>query len=96
LFCGVHLDYLENASLVAPVRGVLDSVYAEGAFVLFLLQYSPDLDPIELMWSKLKAVLRKLKARTCDELQTALQQALSMITLSDVKNWFTHDGYKTM
>jgi predicted amino acid-binding ACT domain protein len=48
------------------------------------------------VWSKLKAVLRKLKARIHEELQTALQQALSMITLSDVKNWFTYDGYKTM
>jgi transposase len=62
------------------VGGVLGSIYAEGAFVLFLPQYSPDLNSIELMWSKLKAVLRKLKARTCDELQTALRQALNAIT----------------
>jgi transposase len=78
------------------VRGVLDPIYAMGASVLFLPQYSPDFNPIELMWSKLKAVLRKLKARTHEELQIALQHALNAIALSDIKNWFIHDGYKTM
>jgi transposase len=78
------------------MKGVLDPVYKKGVSVVFLPQYSPDLNPIELMWSKLKAVLRKLKARTHEELQTALQQALNTITLIDIKNWFTHDGYKTM
>jgi transposase len=73
--------------------GVLDPIYARGASVLFLPQFSPDLNPIELMWSKLKAVLRKLKARTHEELQRALQQAFSRITKLDIKNWFTHDGY---
>jgi transposase len=75
------------------VKGVLDPIYAKGASVLFLPQYSPDLNPIELMWSKLKAVLRRLKARTHEELQTALQQALKAITNTDIKNWFTHNGY---
>ncbi len=78
------------------VRGVLDLIYARGALVLFLPQYLSDLNPIEFMWSKLKAVLRKLKARTHEELQNALQQALNAITKTDIKNWFTHDGYKTM
>jgi hypothetical protein len=43
-----------------------------------------------------KAILRKLKARTFEELQVALKTALAAITLVDVKNWFKHDGYKTM
>jgi hypothetical protein len=41
-------------------------------------------------------MLRKLKARTLEELQKALQEALNATTLSDVKNWFAHDGYKTI
>jgi len=54
------------------------------------------LNPIELMWSKLKAVLRKIKARTFEELQVALQQALATVTQMDIRGWFKHDGYKTM
>jgi len=45
------------------------------------------------VWSKVKAVLRKLKARTFEELQFALKMALAAITLGDIKNWFKHDGY---
>jgi len=48
------------------------------------------------MWSKVKAVLRKLKARTHEELQKALKIALDAITLSDIKNWFKHDGYASI
>jgi transposase len=55
--------------------------------------YSSDFNPVELMWSKVKAVLRKLKAWTHEELQFALQQALNTITKIDNKNWFTHNGY---
>ncbi|MDR2700683.1 MAG: transposase, partial [Nitrososphaerota archaeon] len=78
------------------VRGVLDPIYARVRLFCFCHGILSDLNSIESVWSKLKAVLRKLKARTCDELQTALRQALSTITLSDIKNWFTYDGYKTM
>jgi len=75
------------------VDGVWDPVFERGAFVWFLPVYSPDLNPIELMWSKVKAVLRKLKARTHEELQKALRAALDTIALVDIKNWFKHDGY---
>jgi transposase len=78
------------------VKGVLDPIYAKGVSVLFLPVYSPDLNPIELLWSKVKSVLRKLKARTHDELLVALQQALKTVTMSDIKGWFSHDGYRTM
>jgi transposase len=74
------------------VEGVLDPIYERGAFVWFLPVYSPDLNPIELLWSKVKAVLRKLEARTFEELQKALKIALNAITLVDIKNWFKHDG----
>ena len=75
------------------VLGVLDPIYEKGAYVWFLPVYSPDLNPIELLWSKVKSILRKLKARTFEELQKALRIALNAITPTDIKNWFKHDGY---
>ena len=74
-------------------EGALDPIYERGAFVWFLPVYSPDLNPIELLWSKLKAILRQLKARTCEDLQKALKTALAAITLEDIRNWFKHNGY---
>jgi transposase len=75
------------------VEGALDPIYERGAYVWFLPVYSPDLNPIELMWSKMKAVLRRLKARSWEDLQKALKTALAAITLSDISEWFKHDGY---
>ena len=73
--------------------GVLDPIYEKGATVLFLPEYSPDLNPIELMWSKIKSVLRKLKPRTAEELLNAMGQALDLVTYDDIIGWFKHDGY---
>jgi len=75
------------------VAGSLDPVFERGARVLFLPPYSPDLNPIEMSWSKMKSVLRKLKPRTYDELIAALQIALDSFSIDDIKNWFAHDGY---
>ena len=75
------------------VKGALDPIYEGGAFVWFLPVYSPDLNPIELMWSKVKAILRQLKARSWEDLQKALEAALAAITLDDISGWFKHDGY---
>lgn len=65
-----------------------------GAQVLWLPPYSPDFSPIELMWSKVKAYLKKVKARTQTELEKAIAEALETITLSDCRNWFRHCGYE--
>lgn len=65
-----------------------------GAQVLWLPPYSPDFSPIELMWSKVKAYLKKVKARTQVELETAIAEALETITVSDCLNWFRHCGYQ--
>jgi transposase len=65
-----------------------------GAQVLWLPPYSPDFSPIELMWSKVKAYLRKVKARTQNELEKAIAEALETITISDCLNWFRHCGYQ--
>jgi len=65
-----------------------------GAQVVWLPPYSPDFSPIELMWSKVKAYLKKLKARTQEELEKAIADALKTITTNDCLNWFRHCGYK--
>jgi len=83
---------MDNYS-VHKVAGILDPIYAKGAEVLFLPTYSPDLNPIEMAWSKIKAILRKLKPRTGEGMQTAMKIALNAITKTDVENWFAHDGY---
>lgn len=66
---------------------------AAGAEVWFLPPYSPDLNPIEKMWSKVKAMLRKAKARTEETLLQAIGNALAAVTRSDATNWFASCGY---
>lgn len=57
--------------------------------VIFLPAYSPDFNPIEKMWSKIKSVLRKLKVRTLDNLSNAIDSAFSLISPSDCHGWFS-------
>ena len=64
-----------------------------GAEVLFLPAYSPDLNPIEKMWSKLKEFLRSAQARSRPSLIEAIASALETITAQDVINWFASRGY---
>jgi len=64
-----------------------------GARVAFLPAYSPDLNPIELMWSKIKALLRAAQARTREGLLEAIGKALAAVSPGDAQNWFAHFGY---
>ena len=64
-----------------------------GASVRFLPAYSPDLNPIEMMWSKVKALLRTAEARTAEDLQRAIGQALQRVTPQDAAHWFAACGY---
>lgn len=75
------------------VTGVSELVRSVGAELLYLPPYSPDLNPIEKMWSKLKAYFRKLKLRSIELLQAAIPEAFSTITASDAHGWFTASGY---
>lgn len=68
-------------------------IEARGCRLLFLPAYSPDLSPIELAFSKLKAVLRRLEARTQAALEEAIGEALQTITPKDACGWFVHCGY---
>ncbi|CAN5433347.1 hypothetical protein BH09SUM1_BH09SUM1_27940 [soil metagenome] len=73
-----------------PARRAIE---AAGARILDLPPYSPDLNPIEKMWSKLKAYLRKAAARTPEALTEAVAQALRTITIQDAFGWFRSCGY---
>ncbi len=73
---------------------VWQAIEARGCQLLFLPSYSPDLSPIEEAFSKLKAFLRRVGARTPETLQEALRQALLTITVQDAHGWFGHCGYQ--
>jgi transposase len=68
-------------------------IHAAGAEVLFLPPYSPDLNPIEKMWSKVKQSLRTAEARTEEELHQAIGAALETVTAQDAAHWFVSCGY---
>jgi len=87
-------DILVLDNLSAHRASAIEEVAAEcGASVLWLPPYSPNFSPIELMWSKIKAVLRAAKARTHEELEQALVTALKLVTAADCEGWFKHCGY---
>lgn len=65
------------------------------AKVVFLPAYSPDLNPIEKMWSKVKQLLRGIKATTAEEIYSGIKRALSAVSARDAQGWFTSCGYKS-
>lgn len=71
----------------------VEMITAAGCRVLFLPPYSPDFNPIEEMWSKVKAYLREVEARTLPALYDAVGRALSLVTPSDCLGFFRHSGY---
>jgi transposase len=107
----VFLAYVEHA-LVPELRpgdvvildnlqphkatGVREMVEAAGARLLYLPPYSPDFNPIENMWSKVKQHLRSAAARTFEALQAAVWAALDRVTPSDCAGFFRHCGYPAM
>ena len=70
------------------VQGVRERIEAAGAQLLYLPPYSPDLNPIEKAWAKLKQLLRAAKARTKQALDQAIAQMLPLLTAEDAKAWF--------
>ena len=72
------------------VRSAIESA---GCSVLFVPPYSPDYNPIEKLWSKLKGVLRRIAARTQEALDAAITEAAGTITASDAANWIRGAGY---
>lgn len=80
---------------LSPHKGApaLALITQAGAEVRFLPAYSPDLNPIEPMWSKVKTGLRTAEARTQASLLAAIAASLETITPQDARNWFGHCGY---
>ena len=76
-----HMEQVRTVLMQAHIR------------LMYLPAYSPDLNPIEMMWSKVKAILRKRKERTADNLLSAIKEAMQEITLQDCQRWFRKAGY---
>ncbi len=81
-----HVVVMDNLSS-HKVTGVRERIEAAGAELLYLPPYSPDLNPIEKAWAKLKAQLRSAKARTADALDIAIAELLPNIRPQDAQAW---------
>jgi transposase len=76
--CSIHKGKEIEKAIVAP-----------GAKLIYLPPYSPDFNPIENFWSKVKNTLRSVGARTYKALESAIAEAYSQVSLKDIRNWFT-------
>ena len=76
------------------VAGVREAIRAAGASLLYLPPYSPDLNPIEQMFAKLKAPLRKAAARTREALWTTIGQLLDLFSPTECGNYIANSGYE--
>ncbi len=84
---------MDNLGAHRPER-IRELIEARGAELVFVPSYSPDLNPIERAFSKIKNILRKLGARTHEALLEALEEALSKVTPAEAAGWFGHCGYQ--
>lgn len=99
----IFVDYLENVLIPTLEKGdiiIMDNMRSHhvkkvaevlenaGMNLLYLPPYSPDFNPIEKLWSKIKSILRMIKARTLDALPNAIDFAFSAISPSDCRGWF--------
>lgn len=82
-----NLSAHRDSDALAAIRGC-------GAEVLFLPPYSPEFNPIEKAWGKIKAVLRRLTTLTRDAFDAAVAMAIKTITLDDVRAWTAYAGYE--
>ena len=87
-----HLVIMDNLA-AHKVAGVREVIEACGATLLYLPPYSPDLNPIENAFAKLKAYVRKVAARTIEALEAAAAEALKTFKPAECENFFAHAGY---
>lgn len=85
---------MDNSS-IHKGKEVAQAIEKAGAILLYLPPYSPDFNPIENFWSKVKTILRSLAARTYQALNEAISLAFNQISQTDIFNWFTHGCYCT-
>lgn len=91
--CEGQLVVMDNLGAHRPKR-IRDLVEARGAELVYLPSYSPDLNPIEQAFSKIKNILRKLGAPNHKDLLEAMEVALSKVSPADAAGWFDHCGYQ--
>jgi transposase len=91
--CEGQVVVMDNLGAHRPKR-IRELIEARGAELAFVPSYSPDLNPIEQAFSKIKNILRKLGARTHEALLEAMEEALSEVTPADAAGWFDHCGYE--
>lgn len=84
---------LDNLPAHKPVE-VTRAIERAGAKLRFLPPYSPDFNPIELAFSKIKALLKKAAARTREDLWDAIRNAIDAVTPADCRSFFTATGYE--
>jgi transposase len=83
---------MDNLGAHRPKR-IRELIEARGAQLVFVPSYSPDLNPIEQAFSKIKSILRKQGVRTHEALLEAMEEALGKVTPRDAAGWFEHCGY---
>jgi transposase len=85
---------MDNLGAHRPKR-VRELIEERGCELIYLPPYSPDLNPIEEAFAKLKHILRKISARTKEALIEAMGRALASVSAEDVRGFFTHCGYRS-
>jgi transposase len=90
--CKGQVVVLDGLGAHRPQR-IRELIEARGADLVFLPSYSPDFNPIEEAFSKIKALMRKEGARVREALLEAIAQALAAVTTEDAAGWFAHAGY---
>lgn len=88
-----HTVIMDNVKFHLQSR-IKEAIESIGAKIIFLPPYSPDFNPIENMWSKLKAMLRKLAPRTGRDFKKSIKIAFESINQVDLHGWFKHCGYR--
>ena len=78
---------------VHRVAGVAETLARFGAKALYLPPYSPELNPIEMLWSTLKAWIRKIAPRTLGRVKDAVEREWEKVTIDLCRNWISHAGY---
>jgi len=74
-------------------KHIIEAIEAVGASVLFTPPYSPEFNPIEKTWAKIKDLIRRLETMTRDAFDAAVSTAMEAITMEDRQGWFKHAGY---
>jgi len=87
-----QIVFLDNVS-THKVDGIEEAIEARGARAVFLPAYSPDLNPIEQLFARLKSFLRKMKARTVKELWRAISSFLNGVSKEECKAYLANSGY---